>query len=120
MLGGLLANAGGLALLSSVDSWAVAVPALLALTVGQGFIQTTVVTIVAGQAHPGERGVVLGAQQSAGGLARVVGPALGGALLGAAASGVPYLVGAALSLVAAAVVMSFAGRRWSHDATSVP
>jgi MFS family permease len=120
LLGGLFANAGGLALLSAAGSWAVAVPALLALTVGQGFVQTTVVTVVASQAHPGERGIVLGAQQSAGGLARVVGPALGGALLGAAASGVPYLVGAALSLVAAAVVMSFAGRRWSHDDTPVP
>jgi MFS family permease len=120
LLGGLFANAGGLALLSAAGSWAVAAPALVALTVGQGFVQTTMVTIVAGVAPPGERGVVLGAQQSAGGLARVVGPALGGALLGAAASGVPYLVGAALSLLAAAVAMSFAGRRRSQDASSVP
>jgi MFS family permease len=120
LLGGLFVNAGGLALLSVAGSWAVAAPALVALTVGQGFVQTTMVTIVAGVAQPGERGVVLGAQQSAGGLARVVGPALGGALLGAAASGVPYLVGAALSLLAAAVAMSFAGRRRSQDANSGP
>jgi DHA1 family tetracycline resistance protein-like MFS transporter len=120
LLGGLVVNAGGLALLSTAGSWAVAAPALVALTVGQGFVQTTMVTIVASVAQPGERGVVLGAQQSAGGLARVVGPALGGALLGAAASGVPYLVGAALSLLAAAVAMSFVGRRRSQDANSVP
>jgi MFS family permease len=120
LLAGLVANAGGLALLSTAGSWAVAAPALVVLTVGQGFVQTTMVTIMASLAQPDERGVVLGAQQSAGGLARVVGPALGGALLGAAASGVPYLVGAALSLLAVAVAIPFVGRRRSQDAHSVP
>ena len=48
LMAGLLANAGGLALLATARSWAVAVPALAALTVGQGLVQTTMVAIVAG------------------------------------------------------------------------
>lgn len=121
LVAGLLANAGGLALLSGARSWAAAAPALVALTVGQGLIQTTMVTMIAGRAPPGRRGQVLGAQQSAGGLARVAGPALGGAFLGARASGLPYLLGAALSGFAAVlVVATVAQRRRSHDVRSLP
>ena len=98
---GLLANAGGLALLAASRSWALAAPALVALTVGQGLVQTTMATVLVGRASPGGRGRALGAQQSAGGLARIVGPAAGGALLGSQASGWPYAAGAVLTLVAA-------------------
>jgi MFS family permease len=118
LLAGLLANAAGLALLATASSWAVAAPALVVLTVGQGLVQTTMVVIVAGQAGPADRGLVLGAQQSAGGLARVVGPALGGALLGAQASGAPYVLGAALSLLGGAVAASFVRRRLTPDRTT--
>jgi fucose permease len=99
----LVATAAGLALLAPARSWAVAAPALVVLTVGQGLTQTTLVSVVAGRADPARRGVLLGAQQSAGGLARVIGPAVGGALLGAGASGWPYVAGAGLTLAAAAI-----------------
>ena len=102
LLIGLLANAGGLALLAASRSWALAAPALVALTVGQGLVQTTLATVLVGRATPAGRGRALGAQQSAGGLARVAGPAAGGALLGSHASGWPYAAGAVLTLVAAA------------------
>ncbi len=62
----------------SCRSWVALVPALLALTVGQGLVQTTMSSALAGRADPARRGEVLGAQQSAGGLARVVGPLLWG------------------------------------------
>jgi MFS transporter, DHA1 family, tetracycline resistance protein len=120
LMTGLLANAGGLALLATASSWALAVPALIALTVGQGLVQTTMVAIVAGRAEPGWRGSVLGVQQSAGGLARVVGPALGGALLGVTVSGWPYVLGAVLSLVAAAVVVAMAVRERPDPPPSPP
>jgi MFS family permease len=120
LLAGLLANAGGLALLSVGRSWTVVAPALVGLTIGQGLVQTTMVTLVAGRAEPGRRGSVLGVQQSAGGLARVVGPALAGALLGVAASGLPYLVGAALCVLAAAVLLAAGGRNRSRAPTSYP
>jgi MFS family permease len=121
LLAGLGCNAGGLALLATARSWVAAAPALVALTVGQGLVQTTMVTSIAARAGPGRRGRVLGAQQSAGGLARVAGPALGGALLGSRASGLPYALGCGLSLLAALVlVLSGTGRRPSHDVQSLP
>ncbi len=101
LLGGLALNGVGLALLAPAHSWALAAPALVGLTVGQGLVQTTMVSSVAGRAGPERRGRILGAQQSVNGLARVVGPAIGGALLGSAATGLPYLLGAALSGLAA-------------------
>lgn len=103
LVGGLGLNVLGLAVLAASRSWAAAAPALLALTVGQGLVQTTMASALAGRADPGGRGRALGAQQSAGGLARVVGPAAGGALLGAHASGWPYIAGAGLTLIASAV-----------------
>lgn len=98
LVGGLLLNVLGLGLLSAARSWAAAAPALLLLTVGQGLAQTTMASTLAGRAVPGGRGRALGAQQSASGLARVAGPAAGGALLGMHASGWPYLAGAILTL----------------------
>ena len=72
---------GRLALLPAVHSrWWLA-PSLVLLTVGEGLITTTLASTVAGQVDRGRRGEVLGVQQSAGGLARVIGPALGGVLL---------------------------------------
>jgi MFS family permease len=93
---GLIANGVGLAALAAVGSWWEVVPALAALTVGQGLIQTTMASVLAGQAEAGRRGELLGAQQSAGGLARVAGPVLGGILFGHVAVGAPYLAGAVL------------------------
>jgi MFS family permease len=105
LLGGLAMNGVGLALLAPAHSWALAAPALVGLTVGQGLVQTTMVSSVAVRAGPGRRGQVLGAQQSVNGLARVVGPAIGGALLGSAVTGLPYLLGAALSALAAGLLV---------------
>jgi multidrug resistance protein len=92
---GLLVNALGLSLLAFAGSWPAVAPALLLLTVGQGLVQTTMSSALAGRVEPGQRASVLGAQQSAGGLARVLGPLGGGLLLGHAGVGTPYLAGAA-------------------------
>lgn len=107
---GLALNVAGLALLAPARSWALAVPALAALTIGEGLVQTTLSSLLAGMAGPARRGRVLGWQQAAGGSGRVVGPALGGALLGASASGFPYLAGAALTALAAVAVVAMTGR----------
>ena len=97
---GLVADAVGLGILAAAKSWWGIVPALAALTLGQGLVQTTMASALAGRAEPGRRGEVLGAQQSAGGLARVVGPTLGGVLFGRVAAGAPYAVGAGLMALA--------------------
>ena len=92
---GLAANVLGLVLLAVATSWSLVVPALLALTVGQGLVQTTMSSTLAGAVGPDRRASVLGAQQSAGGLARAIGPLGGGLLLGHVSLGSPYLAGAA-------------------------
>lgn len=118
---GLGADLVGLVVLAPARSWAVAVPALALLTVGQGLVQTTMSSALAGRADPARRGEVLGLGQAASGLGRVVGPVAGGALLGASASGAPYLLGAALMAVALAVLGATAGtgvvRRRTRDVT---
>ncbi len=106
---GLVLDTAGLVVLAPARGWALAAPALLLLTVGQGLLQTTMASALAGRAGPGRRGQVLGAQQSVSALARILGPAAGGALLGSSGSGVTYLFGAALSLFA--LIVTFWDRR---------
>lgn len=97
---GLILNSAGLVLLAFAHGWGLAAPALLALTAGQGLVQTTMATVLVGAVGADRRGRVLGAQQSVSAMARIVGPAAGGALLGASASGRAYLFGAAMTLLA--------------------
>ena len=101
---GLLANAAGLVLLSSVHSWWPLVPALAALVVGQGLVTPSLTSLVAGGAHSGRRGGALGLQQSAGGLARVVGPAAGGLAFERLGAPSPYLAGAVLMVLCALAI----------------
>ena len=101
---GLVLNAGGLALLVGVRSLGALVPSLVLLTTGQGLITPTLTSAVVGQAPAGERGRLLGVQQSVGGLARVVGPVIGGVAFGRLGVWVPYAGGAALLLGASALL----------------
>jgi MFS family permease len=100
---GLLANAAGLLLLAGDGGWATLVPALALLVLGQGLVMPTMSSAAAGRVPGDRRGQALGLQQSAGGLARVVGPAGAGLLFGHVGVAVPFLVGA--SLVGAALVL---------------
>jgi predicted MFS family arabinose efflux permease len=103
---GLAGDAVGLVVLAFVRSWGLLVPALAFLTVGQGLAQTTMSSTLAGRADPHHRGQLLGAQQSAGGLARVVGPLLGGQLFERVGPGAPYVAGAAVMLLALFLLQS--------------
>ena len=100
----LLVNAAGLALLAAVHSWLALVPALLALVVGQGLAQPSLTAVVSGRARVGQRGRALGIQQSAGGLARVVGPIAGGLAFEHAGVASPYLAGAVVMALCAVAV----------------
>ncbi|MEX1004561.1 MAG: MFS transporter [Acidimicrobiia bacterium] len=95
---GLILNVVGFAVISVADSWLTLPPGLALLALGQGLLTPTLSSAVAGMA-PERAGVALGVQQSAGGLARVVGPVIGGALF-AAAIPLPYIVAAGLTLIA--------------------
>ncbi|CAN5599090.1 tetracycline resistance MFS efflux pump [soil metagenome] len=100
----LAVNALGLLLLAVDGSWFTLVPALLLLVLGQGLVTPTMTSAVAGEAPAADRGRVLGFQQSAGALARAIGPAVAGFLYGRVAVPAPYLLGAALALGAVLLV----------------
>jgi MFS transporter, DHA1 family, tetracycline resistance protein len=100
---GLVCNAAGLALLAVDGGWATLVPSLALLVLGQGLITPTLSSAVAGRSGR-DRGTWLGWQQSAGGLARVVGPVLAGVLFQRVGIGAPYVVGAVLVLIALSFV----------------
>ena len=100
---GLMCNTLGLALLAVDGGWATLVPSLLLLVLGQGLITPTLSSAVAGRAGRA-RGSWLGWQQSAGGLARVLGPILAGAVFQHIGVGAPYVIGAVLALLALSLV----------------
>ncbi|MEJ5255297.1 MAG: MFS transporter [Acidimicrobiales bacterium] len=102
---GLVANGVGLALLAVEGGWVSLAPALALLVVGQGIITPTLASAVSLKARE-QRGEWLGWQQSAGGVARVIGPVAAGALFQHVGVGAPYLLGAALALVAVLLVPS--------------
>ena len=96
---GLALNAGGLLLLAVTHGWWLLVPALVALTVGQGLAVPALTSVVAGRADPARRAAALGLQQSAGGLARVVGPVVGGVAFQHVGVPAPYVLGAGIMVV---------------------
>ncbi|MCU1462468.1 MAG: Tetracycline resistance efflux pump [Acidimicrobiales bacterium] len=98
---GLAINAVGLALLATVHSYWTLVPALLALVVGQGLAAPSLTAAFAGRARAERRGRALGVQQSANGLARVVGPIAGGLLFQRVGQQSPYLAGAVVMALCA-------------------
>lgn len=101
----LVVNAAGLLLLSAVHSWWLLVPALVALVVGQGLSMPSLTAATATVAPESRRGGILGLQQSAGGLARVLGPVLGGLAFQHLGLPVPYVAGAVVMLACAALLL---------------
>jgi len=106
---GLAANAAGLLVLALVHSWVLLIPALVLLTAGQGLVTPTLSSLVAGLAGRGRRGGALGAQQAAGGLGRVLGPAAGGLLFQRVGVPAPFVAGGVLTLLAAAAAVDVGG-----------
>jgi predicted MFS family arabinose efflux permease len=104
---GLVCNAVGLLLLAPPEGgWWLLVPALTLLVAGQGVLAPTLSSAVAARAADRARGESLGIQQAAGGLARVVGPALAGVLFERIGPAAPYYVGAGLVTAALLVLGS--------------
>lgn len=95
---GLMLNTVGFLVISGADGWGTLIPGLVLLALGQGVLTPTLSSAIAGSTAPDRAGTALGIQQSAGGLARVVGPIIGGTLF-AMSTAAPYLVAAGLTLV---------------------
>lgn len=96
---GLLLVATGLAVLATATTWPVLVLALLLLSVGQGCVSPSITTIVSERAPAHQRGIAMGFQQSAAGVARVAGPPIAGALFDHVGVPSPYVGGAVLTLM---------------------
>ena len=99
---GLALVATGLLVLGGAAVWVVLGAALLLIVVGSGVTNPSLTTLVANSAPADRRGEVLGFQQSAGALARVVGPPLAGLSFDHVGIGAPYSLGALVFLVAIA------------------
>lgn len=109
---GLLLNALGFTLLALSGGWSGLLSGLSVIAVGQGLIMPNLSSAVSSVVAPRNVGFLLGIQQSAGGLARVVGPVIGGALF-AAAIEAPYLFAAAMSLGAVLLAPRLRHVRWA-------
>jgi DHA1 family tetracycline resistance protein-like MFS transporter len=113
---GLILNAVGLLVLPFVHSWIALAPAVVLLCVGQGLVTPTLAASVAGRVSDDRRGQALGVQQSAGGLARVVGPVFGGFAFERLGVTTPFLGGVIL-LGAAVAALSRSGGSASATTT---
>lgn len=82
-LGGAWLLAGGLVAFSLARSLPALLACLAAIGVGFGYMTPSLQSLVSRRAEPGAQGGVLGANQSAGSLARVAGPIAGGWAFGA-------------------------------------
>jgi MFS family permease len=77
---------------------------LLALVVGQGLAMPSLTAAFSARASVARRGGALGVQQSASGLARVVGPIAGGLAFEHIGLPAPYVGGAVLMVLCAVLV----------------
>ena len=109
LLAGCALTALALAALPAASSWAGIYGCAFGLACGHGLSQPSVASLISRAAAADMQGGALGVSQSAASLARVVGPALGGALFQHLSPGSPYLVGAALAV--AALFCAGPGRR---------
>jgi MFS family permease len=109
LIAGCSITALSLAAMPAATSWAGIYGCAFGLACGHGLSQPSISSLIS-RASPAEsQGGALGISQSAASLARVLGPAMGGALFQQVAPSSPYIVAAALSI--AAVLCATPGRR---------
>ena len=100
LIAGCSITALSLAAMPAAASWAGIYGCAFGLACGHGLSQPSITSLIS-RASPAEsQGGALGISQSAASLARVLGPAMGGALFQQVAPGAPYVVAAALSVAA--------------------
>ncbi len=96
VVGGAAILAAGLLVLTFAQAlWLVLVATAL-LAIGMGMLSPSMASLFSKQAADNERGGVLGLSQSAQSLARIVGPAVAGAVYGGFGRNAPYYLGALL------------------------
>jgi DHA1 family tetracycline resistance protein-like MFS transporter len=98
--GGSLISAAGLALIALAYHFVPLLAGLLLLAFGLGVTQPILSSIASTYAGADQRGAVLGFAQSAGGLARTLGPVLSGFLFEGLGAGAPFAGGAIAAVIA--------------------
>ena len=96
----------GFVVLALAEQWVVLIVALALLSLGQGLVTPSLTSVVADSVLPERRGEALGVQQSAGALARIIGPAIAGLLFDHAGVAWPYIVAAFLTAGAVGLVVT--------------
>jgi DHA1 family tetracycline resistance protein-like MFS transporter len=109
LISGCSVTALSLAAMPAAESWTAIYGCAFGLACGHGLSQPSVASLISRASPPESQGGALGISQAAASLARVLGPAMGGALFQQIAPGAPYVVAAGLSI--AAVVCASPGRR---------
>ncbi len=100
---GQVSVAVGMLFLGAAVIWPVLIVALALMVIGAGISSPSLTTLVANSAPESRRGEVLGIQQSANALARVVGPPLAGLAFDHIGIGAPFTLGAGVYLIAIVV-----------------
>jgi MFS transporter, DHA1 family, tetracycline resistance protein len=103
MLAGLCLIAFGLAVMPVAATVALLLVSVSALALGMGAMQPSINSLISRRAGIERQGEVMGVAQSAGSLARVVGPIIAGALFAGFGRNTPFLWGAALVVAALAI-----------------
>jgi MFS transporter, DHA1 family, tetracycline resistance protein len=103
---GFVVLVGGFLVLSIADAWILLFVALALLSLGQGVTTPSLTSVVTDSVTPDKRGEVLGVQQSAGALSRIIGPAIAGIVFDHAGVGWPYVLAAVLTIAALLLVAS--------------
>lgn len=116
-LGGALLSAGVIAM-GLAQSIVATVVSLLAVGVGWGLLAPSLQSLVSRRALANEQGQVLGVNQSASALARVIGPVAAGWAYGALGPGMGFVAGGLLIAAAAAWVRVMPGRKNPEPAPS--
>jgi MFS family permease len=101
---GAISSGAGLVLIANAHAVPTLVAGLLALGLGLGITQPLLASLASRYAGEDNRGALLGYAQSAGGLARTVGPSLWGFVYNAISPGAPFAGGA----ISAGVVLALA------------
>jgi len=114
---GALALACALVVFATTRHAALLVASLAALGLGMGLTHPSLQSLASRGAAPGRQGATLGVYQSAGSLARIAGPPLGGWLYDVHGIGVPFLAAAGLSAVACLAMVVWASRDFVREAT---
>jgi multidrug resistance protein len=118
VIGGSLASMIGLVTIAIAQDPFTLIGGLALLGVGLGVVNPCLSTLAANYAGAERQGAILGFAQSAGGLARTVGPSLGGLLYQRLGPGAPFVGGAVAALTALIVAWSLLGVERAQRATS--